>query len=56
MPAHDAYAADGAPLSRGVAVELETGHDYEGAFVSADGRHGLNLQPGDKVLRIKVGV
>ncbi len=41
------------PLSRGVAVELETGHDYEGAFVSADGRHGLNLQPGDKVCASK---
>ena len=41
------------PLSGTVAVELESGHDYENAFVSADGRHGLTLLPGDKVCASK---
>ena len=37
------------PLAHGVAVELESGRDYGEAFVSADGRHGSALQPGDVV-------
>lgn len=37
------------PLSGGVAVELEDGHDEGEAFVSADGQQGLRLHAGDKV-------
>lgn len=37
------------PLSGGVAVELEDGHDEGEAFVSADGRQGMRLHAGDKV-------
>ena len=36
-------------LSRELTVELEEGYDDEGAFVSADGKKGINLAPGDAV-------
>ena len=37
------------PLAKELMVELEEGYDDEGAFVSADGKQGINLAPGDVV-------
>lgn len=37
------------PLEGGVSVELESGHEGENVFVSADGRRGLELKSGDRV-------
>ena len=41
------------PFSKELIIELEPGHDDEGAFVSADGKRGINLKPNDKVVASK---
>lgn len=37
------------PFERKISVRLERGQDDDGAFVSADGRHGVSIIPGDTV-------